>query len=240
MLIYENLIKSLQLVPKRTNAKLLLRHSIRPQSNEIETDFGLGLTREGKELANWFGKYLGGHLDKNFKVDIQRAKTSSSPRCKETAEMILKGYGKYIPIQEDRILHAMWIENKTKWEKMFKSNDKKIEPILQKMLDGENLDGVYPAYLSISKMLKVMDFFDISNKKYCEDSLYTLDIFTTHDSLIMLLLLYLLNKNVAEVDWIYMLEGCILWFENSILCIAWRGKKYNIKLESTIRKEIGL
>ena len=56
----------------------------------------------------------------------------------------------------------------------------------------------------------------------------------------MLLLLYLLDKNVSEMTWIYMLEGCILWFENAMLCIAWRGNIYRIKLEPTILQEIKL
>ena len=235
MLIYESMIKNFQLVPKRANAKLLLRHSIRPQSNDRYADFSWGLTREGKEFATLLGKYLGGHLDKKFKVNIEKAKTSASPRCKETLKMILQGYGKHIAIQEEIILHSMWIEDKDRWDKVFRKYDKKMEILLQKMLDKEYLDGVYPVNLSVAKMLRVMDFYgNTTNKQPDKNSLYRLDIFVTHDSLIMLLLAYLFGKNVAEIEWIYMLEGCILWFEDSILYFAWRGNKYNIRLEPTI------
>ena len=235
MLIYESMIKNLHLVPKGANAKLLLRHSIRPQSNDRYADFSWGLTREGKAFAELLGKYLGGYLDKQFKVYIQKAKSSASPRCKETAEMILQGYGKDIPIQEEKILHSMWIEDKEKWDKIFRKYDKDMKVILQKMLDKEYLEGVYPIHLSVSKMLQVMDLYDSNtNKKSDKDSLYRLDIFATHDSLIMLLLAYLLDKNISEIEWIYMLEGCILWFEDSILYVAWRGNIYSIQLESNI------
>lgn len=236
MLIYESMIKNLQLVPNGTNAKLLLRHSIRPQANDGNADFSWGLTREGKEFAKLFGKYLGGHLDKNFKVDIQKAKTSVSPRCKETVEMILQGYRKEIPIQEEKILHTMWIENKEKWDKVFRDYDKKMKVLLQKMLDGEHFEGVYPVNLSVAKMLQVMDFYDnTANKQTDKEGFYRLDIFATHDSLIMLLLAYLLGKNIAEFDeWIYMLEGCILWLEKSKLYVVWRSDRYEIKLESSI------
>lgn len=240
MIIYENMIKNLKLIPNGISAKLLLRHSIRPETSRTDTSFSLGLTREGEELAKWLGRYLGGHLDKDFKVDINKVKTSKSPRCMDTSKMILEGYGKNIPIQEEKILHSMWIKDEVKWQKLFEYYNNDIKILLQKMLNKEDLDGVYPINLSIAKMLQVMDFFDTTNIQCNEDSLYMLDIFTTHDSLIMLLLLYLLNKNILEMTWMYMLEGCILWFENSILCIAWRGDIYHIELEYSILREIGL
>lgn len=240
MIIYESMIKNLKLIPNGISAKLLLRHSIRPETSRTYTSFSLGLTREGEELAKWLGRYLGGHLDKDFKVYINKVKTSKSPRCMDTSKMILEGYGKNIPIQEEKILHSMWIKDEVKWQKLFEYYNNDIKILLQKMLNKEDLDGVYPINLSIAKMLQVMDFFDTTNIQCNEDSLYMLDIFTTHDSLIMLLLLYLLNKNILEMTWMYMLEGCILWFENSILCIAWRGDIYHIELEYSILREIVL
>ncbi|TQR55825.1 histidine phosphatase family protein [Campylobacter troglodytis] len=240
-LIYESMIKNLKLVPSGVNAKLLLRHSIRPETNKMndEVDFKLGLTREGKELASYFGRFLGGHLDKDFKVNIKGVKSSKSPRCIETAKKLLQGYGKELPTIEERILHSMWIEDKMKWQKLFENYDKDLKILLPKMLNKENLDGVYPVNTTITKILLAMNFKDIAQGP--KDSLYNLDVFVTHDCLIMLFLSFLFNKTIEQMlPWIYMLEGCILWFENAVLCIAWRGNIYRIELEPTILQEIKL
>ena len=49
---------------------------------------------------------------------------------------------------------------------------------------------------------------------------------------IMLFLCALLDKKLADMEWIYMLEGAFVWFDtkDKTLHCAWRGIEYSVGL----------
>ena len=76
-------------------------------------------------------------------------------------------------------------------------------------------------------------FSNYSHTREGQDIQGVLDIFVTHDSFIMLFLCALLDKKLADMEWIYMLEGAFVWFDtkDKTLHCAWRGIEYSVGLE---------
>ena len=233
--IYKSLENNLALIPNGVSAKLLLRHSIRYEVEgvcvkhkgeviKVEAEHHWGLTREGKVMAEAFGMGLREHFSLN------RLASSESNRCKETIEHIQKGYGSTIESSAHKILTAMWIQDSKKWHKSYEHYGKDIKAILQEMLDRKHIDGAYPVEKSISLLLRYMGLCEESrDDNRAEDSQKRLDVFVSHDSIIMLLLCFVLGKRISEIEWIYMLEGVFLWNEDNVLCLAWRGERFEIK-----------
>lgn len=261
---------NLALIPNGVRVKLLLRHSIRwgvegvpinykGEAIKIEAGHNWGLTREGKIMAEAFGRGLREHFS------LTRLASSESHRCKESIEHIQKGYGSSIETSAHKILTAMWIADSKTWHKSYEAHNRDMKAILQKMLDREQIEGVYPVEKSVALLLEYMGLcgeaekidskncqkFDkeksrqviestIHNKK---DSKNELDIFVSHDAFIMLLLCFVLRKRLSEIEWVYMLEGVFLWNENNILCLAWRGEKFeisNLALQNLARQNLGV
>lgn len=79
------LVEGLNKFPKNSKINLFLRHSHRIESNEVEDMLYLSLTRKGQEAAKRFGELL--PKDRPLQLFF-----SISPRCRETAEEILRGF----------------------------------------------------------------------------------------------------------------------------------------------------
>ncbi|MDP8228050.1 MAG: histidine phosphatase family protein, partial [Candidatus Electryoneaceae bacterium] len=83
-------------IPKDRPIVLLLRHSVRPDSDTYAVSNEISITPDGYEIAKQFGALLSEHL----------RSIHSSPvlRCKETAEAILFGAKLNLPIFKTRYL----------------------------------------------------------------------------------------------------------------------------------------
>lgn len=246
--IYASMNDSAALIPSGVRAKLFVRHSIRPgvegqkveyngEMIQMEAGFHWGLTREGKIMAEAFGRGLRDDFTLHSLV------SSESKRCVETCDYIQKGYGSNVETSTHDVLKAMWVLDPAKWDSTYKHHNNDINLLLQKMLDGENVDGTYPVKKSVDFLLEYMGLcgenrYTISNTAASNNGLLQtkdsknkeLDIYVSHDGLIMLTLCYLLQKNISEIEWVYMLEGVFFWREEHSLCFAWRGEKFEFDI----------
>lgn len=245
--IYASMNDSAALIPSGVRAKLFVRHSIRPgvegqkvehngEMIQIEAGFHWGLTREGKIMAEEFGRGL---RDEFILCNLV---SSESKRCVETLNHIQKGYGINAKTSTHNVLKAMWISDSRKWHNIYEYYNKDIKLLLQKMLDREHIDGVYAVEKSVYLLLECMGLCnDIGHRilnselLQAEDSKKKeLDIYVSHDGLIMLTLCYLLQKNMSEIEWVYMLEGVFFWREEHLLCFAWRGEKFEFDIRGLV------
>lgn len=68
----------------------------------------------------------------------------------------------------------------------------------------------------------------------CPQGTRGLDVYVSHDGILMLFLCYVLGKRIEEIEWVYMLEGVFLWSEETTLCIAWRGEKFEYDMRRLV------
>lgn len=231
--IYKSFEKSAKLVldnAKNSDIKLLLRHSIRysmPVSQNASEDvaFETKLTTEGKDLAEFFGRGFKSPLDSKY-FSINRIYTSPSPRCVQSSEHLLKGYGKKADIIESDMLKGFWIQDWDKWAKSFLNANKDIKKLLQDMLDRKEVSGAYPIDVSIARILNFLQL-DSNNITSLESSL---TLYFTHDAIIMLLLAYILKCDIYTLYkyCVRMLEGVFFWRENNDIYLAYRGEIHKI------------
>ncbi|MDY5821354.1 MAG: histidine phosphatase family protein [Helicobacter sp.] len=245
--IYASMNDSAALIPSGVRAKLFVRHSIRPgvegqkveyngEMIQIEADFHWGLTREGKIMAEEFSRGL---KDEFILCNLV---SSESKRCVETLNHIQKGYGINAETSTHNVLKAMWVLDPLKWHNIYEYYNNDIKLLLQKMLDREHIDGVYPVEKSVYLLLEHMGLCDDIGHRILNSELLQakdskkkeLDIYVSHDGLIMLTLCYLLQKNMSEIEWVYMLEGVFFWREEHLLCFAWRGEKFEFDIRGLV------
>ena len=245
--IYASMNDSVALIPSGVRAKLFVRHSIRPgvegekvehngEMIQIEAGFHWGLTREGKIMAEEFGRGL---RDEFILCNLV---SSESKRCVETLNHIQKGYGINAETSTHNVLKAMWVLDSLKWHNIYEYCNNDIKLLLQKMLDREHIDGVYPVEKSVYLLLEYMGLCDDIGHRILNSELLQakdskkkeLDIYVSHDGLIMLTLCYLLQKNMSEIEWVYMLEGVFFWREGYLLCFAWRGEKFEFDIRGLV------
>ena len=245
--IYASMNDSAALIPSGVRAKLFVRHSIRPgvegqkvehngEMIQIEAGFHWGLTREGKIMAEEFGRGL---RDEFILCNLV---SSESKRCVETLNHIQKGYGINAETSTHNVLKAMWVLDPLKWHNIYEYYNNDIKLLLQKMLDREHIDGVYPVEKSVYLLLEHMGLCDDIGHRILNSELLQakdskkkeLDIYVSHDGLIMLTLCYLLQKNMSEIEWVYMLEGVFFWREEHLLCFAWRGEKFEFDIRGLV------
>ena len=245
--IYASMNDSVALIPSGVRAKLFVRHSIRPgvegekvehngEMIQIEAGFHWGLTREGKIMAEEFGRGL---RDEFILCNLV---SSESKRCVETLNHIQKGYGINAETSTHNVLKVMWVLDSLKWHNIYEYYNNDIKLLLQKMLDREHIDGVYPVEKSVYLLLEYMGLCDDIGHRILNSELLQakdskkkeLDIYVSHDGLIMLTLCYLLQKNISEIKWVYMLEGVFFWREGYLLCFAWRGEKFEFDIRGLV------
>lgn len=219
--IYETMMQNDKIVQnllnKGINVKLFTRHSIRNSHDNV--DFYEELTREGKVMAEAFGR---GFIDTTLNYIV----TSSSPRCIQTSENIIKGSLQNLSFIKENGLVGTWITDREQWNNSYKNIYKKnIKEILQDMIDYKDISGAYKINETINIILELL--FSKYNDK---EKNGVLDIFVTHDAFIMLLVCYVLKKNLNEIEWVYMLEGCFLWEENKKIYLLWRGETYEVNI----------
>jgi len=212
---YESMGESAKLCPKENNIKILLRHSIRQDMEEKVAQ----LTREGKKIAELFGKELG--------ANIGIISSSFVQRCMDTRNEIIKGYNKTHleykpPVLKSRMLQKPHImntpESKDTWDKLG------IEGIFDGFAKNIDMPGIYNLETSVNRLLDYI--FETGNENN------TVDIYCAHDFQLSMLLLYLNEKKYeykqllfsGDDTWPFMLEGMFLWKENDHIKIAWRGK----------------
>lgn len=206
--------KDIREIPKGVNAKLILRHSLRPSLKNIEDPDNVSLTNEGLKIAYDFGAKLD--------YPIGELISSKVLRCRQTIEQIQQG---------SRVKHTKTIDLVDM--KMFYTYDsilsditfkeeKNGKSIISKLLSNEALPGFYTLDKCVSNFLDYI--FAIGNIKN------SLDIICTHDFQIMYFVSWLF-KYSSDIEfiknqWPRIMEGVVLWgVRNDFYCI-WRS---NIK-----------
>lgn len=209
------MIRTAELVPNN-NIKLIIRHSIRPSIIDPNCSYAVKLSKEGKLLAEFFGK--------NIEFGLGNLCSSDVPRCIQTLQSMLKARNeiKDIIINKE-ILNEVFIKDHELCKNTF-INEGKMKIIIQKLSMNMELPGFFTLAESVKKMLDYIFLIGNENNK--------LDIFCTHDFHIALLYSALFcEESSVDIDnlranWPMMLEGMFLWGNRNDFYSGWRG---NIK-----------
>lgn len=201
---------SAESIPSNTNIKLLLRHSIRNTDPKAYGPNELLLTKEGKQLAQFFGRNIQGNLGELF--------SSNYTRCIQTMENILIGFGyaKHINIEE-YVLSSIITNNEQLSQPVIQELG--IKRIVSLLANGKLIEGFNSIDFCVET---IIDFiFRTGNIKG------TLDIYCTHDIHIAMILVKLFG--ISKIDdirenWPMMLEGIYLWGTIDDFFCSWRGE----------------
>ena len=218
-IVFNNLKKGFGLAkkPLEEGKKVILfmRHSIRPIIHlpSLEVD----LTDEGREFALECGTIFANE-------NVTKLAASSSKRCITTAEQFKKSINLDNEIEVSKLLAGYWVEDTEKWTKAWEESNNNIKQLIDEMVFSQ-VPGAYSAKESINLLL---NYFFKSN-----ENVPGLEIHVSHDGCIMLLLAYLFNKNVNDINWVDMNDGVYLWFEENGLHVVYQRVEYtfNIDLE---------
>lgn len=216
---------SAKLCPDDTNVKLIIRHSIRPHIEIVDGKHqDVSLTEEGIMLARQLGASL--------QLSLGSLVHSPHKRCRQTCEEIINGFSERNKISDlsyeifgSKIFSSSHVKD---WKKCHDNFSKfGNEEIFKKYANGEELEGQYGLWDSITPMLDCI--FETGNKPL------TIDIFCTHDFQMSLFLLGFFGcgqENQARIleNWPKMLEGIFLWGRRDRFYAAWRGEKCEVML----------
>ncbi|RDU72735.1 histidine phosphatase family protein [Helicobacter aurati] len=202
--IYEDFIQSAKISPK--NAKMILRHSLRGDIRKGEVGTNVLLTREGKVLAEHFGKHC--------KFSIERIFTSHIQRCVQTATYFAQGYANthniHLDIIPTNVLAECYITNITEAEKLFKQQS--AHAIMSAFLRGEKLPGMRDLHSSMEILFGYVFQNDSEN----------MELFITHDTFLLAIIGFISGSDTCDMLWPYMLEGAFLYYDSNkknIMCI---------------------
>lgn len=209
--------ESARLVPMNVNAKLLIRHSIRPTLQGVTKHEYVGLTAEGVTLARTFGEKIG--------YNIGELHCSTIPRCIETLKCIMTNRTeKRDIIFSHEVLTDVFATNRTLANLSFK----KIGSLKQivYLLQGNNC---LPGFRRVDECATIiLDYmFKTGNMTG------VLDIYCTHDFQLSLLDSVLFSQYASyeevKAEWPNMLEGMFFWGDRNNFQCAWRGsvKSFN-------------
>jgi broad specificity phosphatase PhoE len=175
---------------------LLIRHSDRDKIPANTFGNHVLLNEKGKFNAEKYGENL-------QKFKINKIFTSPVQRCVETAEFILKGLKKDLPIIQTKILGepGAYISNEiTAGQKYIELG---FETWFQKMIANEKVEGMK----SIAE--GSIDFLNFLTENTTETGI---TIFVTHDNIIAFLDYHLRKKIYSKENWVNFLSGLILNF----------------------------
>jgi len=224
---YETMEKSAELCPSGQNTKLLIRHSIRQDIEDVASGQKIEeaqLTREGRKIAEHFGKAL----DSNIGV----VSSSYSQRCIDTCQEIINGYNsthiKYeSAICKGKMLQCPHLKEESSGSETWQALG--FEGVFERFAKNIDMPGFYNLETSSIRMIDYM--FGIGNQNN------TTDIFCTHDFQLAMLLLFFnggshsyKQKLFTNNNWPFMLEGMFLWKQSNEIIIAWRGEIINPKI----------
>jgi broad specificity phosphatase PhoE len=191
------LIEEIKKHPTHSKLALLLRHGDREQIPQGEFGNEILLNEKGKQNSLAFGEAL-------REFPIKRILSSPIPRCIQTAELIVEGFGNSIEI----------VSTKSLGDPGLHTADEKVagefylahgfHEILRRFMRNEPVPGV-PDLKHFSNIMT--EFLNQNTKEN------GLTIFVTHDSLIAMYH-FCLNGTVYTIDnWIDYLEGLVYKIE---------------------------
>jgi broad specificity phosphatase PhoE len=134
---------------------------------------------------------------------FELGKAFSSPvmRCVNTARAILDGMGQAVPVSPDpRLTHGF------------------IHPAWKNMQQQPIAPGMTP------EMWKLAAFILNKDSRAPE----TIDLYVTHDTILAVLLGYLLKYPVGNENWPNYLEGIAFWRSKNRVFAAWREELFDI------------
>ena len=188
---------------------LLLRHSVRPPFPPGVFHCQVDLTPEGVQFAEALGARLG--------TKITQIDTSTSTRCVQTGEALLRGAGSNLSVQINPRLGDIGVyvaDSDRTHEYMVQSGPLAL---VNAGLQGEAGCGLNPVFAASRELLRNLWGTGLPDG--------TLRIGVTHDTMLSLFLGTLAGREeLDEAGWPRMLEGVLLWEEGEQLCWCWRGE----------------
>lgn len=208
-------LRKIQAKGKASGAKLILRHSLRDKIEKGSMGENVLLTREGKRLAEHFGRH--------FSFEIGRVHTSVIGRCVQTAEIFARNYmaergfdkdsiqminekdfieskdskDALLQIVKTRVLSDSYISDMKAAKWLFAKHSPYY--IMQEFLRGGELAGMLPKERAMRILLEYIfrDSMESSRQK--------LDVFITHDTFLIAIICYIfgiipLNPAIESSD----------------------------------------
>ena len=195
---------------------LCIRHGERHYSEDPRDDFKCLLTEQGKKDAHAFGEKL---FKLNKKISVM--KTSRIERCVQTAKGILNGAQSDSTIIYSKILGdpGVFVKDEPLAFKTFL--DLGIEPLIQKLLSGEEL----PGFLTINE--SVMHFVEeVKNDLETHDGII---MYVSHDAIIGAIASHLSSIPLNSDNWITYLNGPSFYnHEENKIFMEWNEEIFDI------------
>ena len=189
-----SLIEEIKKHPAHAKLALLIRHADREAIPAGEFGNEILINEKGKQNAFEFGRKL-----KEFQVN--KIFSSPIPRCIQTAEFIVEGYGAKLEIVSTKCLGDPGLhvaDEKLAGEFYLQYG---FDEMYQRFIRVETIPGI-PDKEAYKQLMS--DFIKVNSKEN------GLTIFVTHDSLIAFYH-YCLNKKVyTKENWVKYLDGLIL------------------------------
>jgi broad specificity phosphatase PhoE len=195
---------------------LLIRHTVRPESENNIIGHNVSITEEGYQVARQFGQKLGTNL-----ISIV---TSPVLRCVQTAEAILEGAKKNISIIKNRLLGdpSVYILDGQLAGKHLKNL--KFKEWMRFLTTGrEPLSGMAKPNPAARFLINYALAQARGKPGY--------HLFITHDSIISATVSQLLGKEMVTDDWPWYLESAFFWEDNSGTQIRYRD--YSAKCDNS-------
>ena len=197
---------------------LLIRHAERFYSPDPRDDFKCLLTEQGMKDAHAFGEQL---LKLNKRIEV--IKTSRIERCVQTAKSILNGaqsdssiiYSKKLGdpgvfVHDDKIAFQTFL-------------DLGIEPLVQKLVNGEELPGLLDINQSVKYFLE-----EVINDLLTYKGII---LYISHDAIIGAIASYLSSIPLNKDNWITYLNGPSFYnHEENKVFMEWNNKTFNIPI----------
>ena len=202
-------------LPQDSGAVLVIRHSIRPPMHAGNFGVPLELTKEGIRVARKFGEFWENH--------IRKVSTSSSLRCIQTGNEIIRGAGLDLSVLHNPELGepGAFISDSRLALGVFK----KLGPleIVNQLLRGVEIQGHRTAEEGVNLMLQ--SFLQELPKEG------TIHIEITHDTILAVLLYFLQGlETIGEKVWPRMMEGALFWKKSGRIYWRWRGENRSWKM----------
>ncbi len=187
-------IEELKLYPSNSKLAMLIRHADRDLIPTGEIGNEILINEKGEQNAFAFGETRKGHF-------VQKIFTSPIPRCVQTAEFILKGYGKELDIVSTKCLGdpGLHVADEVIAGEFYLKYG--FDEMYRRFKDNEPIPGIP----SPDNYLKLMTEFLTRNT-----SEKGLTIFITHDSLIAFYH-YCFDKTIyKKQNWVNYLDGLLI------------------------------
>ncbi|MDX8431251.1 MAG: histidine phosphatase family protein [Candidatus Algichlamydia australiensis] len=176
-----------------------IRHAHRPLDDWSR---GVSITDEGKIAARAFGQVLKSE-------GIEGIWSSPVRRCKQTADGLIVGMEKVLPVVECDLLGGLaMIKNYGSVQEVFQQFS--CEEIVDQLLEGKELEGFYSAEVGCKKMLECL------LEKNCSS------VSVSHDLFIGLLACQIFKKSCAPNMLPNFLEPLILIVNNNEVFAQYR------------------